>query len=115
MGLVKDSWPLIERPADVQAWDVLTDQERDRFDNIMGKEIAKGKIELKAAVNKDSLVLSVNGKEVAKGASGGVLKELPGLGLFIGLDGVHPVGEYEVPNRFKGKVIKHEVKALPNR
>jgi hypothetical protein len=43
-----------------------------------------------------------------------VLKELPGLGLYIGLDGVHPVGVYEVPNRFKGQIIKHEVKVLEN-
>lgn len=35
MGIVKKSWPLSPRPAEVSAWDKLTPEERDRFDHIM--------------------------------------------------------------------------------
>jgi arylsulfatase len=35
MGLVDPIWPLAPRPADVPAWDSLSDADRDRFDSIM--------------------------------------------------------------------------------
>jgi len=35
MGLVDPIWPLASRPADVPAWDSLSDADRDRFDSIM--------------------------------------------------------------------------------
>lgn len=35
MGLVKESWPLIERPTDVADWATLSQAEKGRFDNIM--------------------------------------------------------------------------------
>jgi arylsulfatase len=35
LGLVDPIWPLSPRPADVPAWDSLSDADRDRFDSIM--------------------------------------------------------------------------------
>ena len=35
LGLVDPIWPLAPRPADVPAWDSLSDADRDRFDSIM--------------------------------------------------------------------------------
>lgn len=35
LGIVDKSWPLSPRPDDVKAWDSLTPEEQDRFDNIM--------------------------------------------------------------------------------
>jgi arylsulfatase len=35
MGLVDPIWPLAPRPADVPAWDSLSDADRDRFDSMM--------------------------------------------------------------------------------
>ena len=34
-GLIKTQWPLTERPDAVKAWDALSAEEKDRFDNIM--------------------------------------------------------------------------------
>ncbi len=77
---------------------------------LVAKERVRGSIELRATVDHEKIVLLVNGREAATAASGGLLKEQPGLGLFIGLDGVHPVGEYAAPNRFHGRVIAHAVR-----
>ncbi len=35
LGVVDKSWPLSPRPPRVQAWDSLSDQDKDRFDHIM--------------------------------------------------------------------------------
>jgi arylsulfatase len=35
MGLVDPAWPLSPRPAEVKSWDSLTEEEKDRFDQIM--------------------------------------------------------------------------------
>jgi arylsulfatase A-like enzyme len=35
LGVVDPAWPISPRPDPVQAWDKLSDQEKDRFDNIM--------------------------------------------------------------------------------
>lgn len=35
MGIVDARWPLSPRPADVPAWDSVSEPERDRFDNLM--------------------------------------------------------------------------------
>ncbi len=80
---------------------------------LMAKEPVQGRVELRAAVDAGKLSLTVNGKEAAAGASPGLLKKQPGLGLYIGQDGVHPVGDYTLPNRFNGKVIRYEVKTQP--
>ncbi|MDD2599870.1 MAG: arylsulfatase [Kiritimatiellae bacterium] len=80
---------------------------------ITANDSVKGRIELRVLVDDKKLILFVNGGEAAACDSGGLMKEQPALGLYIGLDGVHPVGEYEVPNKFKGRIIRHEVKALP--
>ena len=55
--------------------------------------------------------LKVDRKLVAKGGSPGVLKAEPGDSMQIGADAVKPVGDYSVPNRFRGTisdfVLKH--------
>jgi len=84
-----------------------------RLTTIIVSDPVKGRVELRAVVDAEKLTLFVNGQEAASGVSGGLLKEQPGLGLFIGLDGVHPVGDYEVPNSFKGRVMQLDVRALP--
>ena len=35
MGLVDPAWPLVPRPAEVKAWDTLSDEDKDRFDHLM--------------------------------------------------------------------------------
>jgi len=80
-----------------------------KLTTLVGADKLRGKVDLRATVETERIKLFANGREVASGKSGGVLKEQPGLGLFVGLDGVHPVGEYKVPNRFNGKITSHEV------
>jgi len=76
---------------------------------LSGDEVLKGKIDLAAEVKVGKITLRANGKEVASKEVGGLLAEQPGLGLFVGADGVHAVAEYEVPNRFNGRILERRV------
>ncbi len=82
---------------------------------LKGKEKLNGKITLKAEITKDNITLSANGKVVASGKANGLLKQQPGLGLYVGADGVHAVGNYEPPNRFNGRIINHRVHTPRNK
>lgn len=87
---------------------------RSILTNIQAAEAVSGRVELEVAVAKEKAgakaTLSVNGEAVASGKINGLLAEQPGLGLFVGADGVHAVGDYEVPNRFNGRIVRHEVR-----
>ncbi|MDA7916385.1 sulfatase-like hydrolase/transferase [Verrucomicrobia bacterium] len=74
-----------------------------------GKKKLSGKIDIVVEVDKETITMTANGNNVASGKSGGLILEQPGLGLYIGSDGVHPVGEYEVPNTFNGTIVSHSV------
>lgn len=76
---------------------------------VMRGEPVGGPLELVVAVAKEKITLSVNGAVAAEMPITELLAEQPGLGLFVGADGVHAVGEYEVPNRFNGRILRHEV------
>lgn len=78
--------------------------------NVQASQPVSGKVEIEVGVTKEEITLSVNGKTVASGRINGLLEEQPGLGLFIGADGVHAVGNYAVPNRFNGRILAQRVK-----
>lgn len=82
---------------------------------LIGKEPVSGKITLAARVDEKELLLTVNGKEVARAKSPGLLTKQPGIGFYLGEDFQDPVGNYSAPNRFNGKVLSHSIDViLPN-
>ena len=71
-----------------------------------------GKVELTVQVEEEKITLrakSAKQDSITIGKIEGLMKEQPGLGLFVGGDGVHAVAEYEVPNRFNGVIHSHRV------
>ncbi len=85
---------------------------QSKLTTIKGKQKLSGRVELKASVDAENITLFANGKQVAQAKSGGLMNEQPGLGMFVGADGVHAVGDYKVPNEFNGKVVSHNVDSV---
>ena len=83
---------------------------RSKLTTLKARESVTGKVELRAEVGEKEIRLFANGEEIASARIDGFLAEQPGLGLFIGGDGVHAVGDYRVPNRFNGILISHEIR-----
>ena len=79
---------------------------------LVADEPVSGRVDLVATVDEKQITLAVDGKLVASAKSPGLLEEQPGLGLYVGADGVHPVGEYEVPNALEGRVVSHKVEVV---
>ena len=76
---------------------------------LAGENAVKGKVTIAAAWSGDTLKLLVNGREIASKPSGGLIKEQPGLGLYLREDFQDPVGSYKVPNKFRGKLLSHKI------
>ncbi len=79
---------------------------------IRGDEAVSGPTDIEVSVEKDKVTLKVNGNDVATMPIKELMAEQPGLGMFVGADGVHAVGDYNVPNRFNGRIVRHEVISL---
>ena len=76
---------------------------------LVGEQAVSGKVTVRATIDADSVKLFVADNEVASKASGGLMADQPGLGLYLGQDFRDPVGSYEVPNRFNGRILDHRV------
>lgn len=79
---------------------------------VMAKDKVSGRLEILAKLTKQHQTLSINGIEVAKGISPGLIPVQPKDQLSIGFDDLTAAGAYEAPNRFSGKVISTKVKPL---
>jgi len=79
---------------------------------LTGESPVSGRVTLQATVDEKTISLAMNGQVVASQASPGLLQQQPAIGLYIGVDGVHPVGDYPVPNAFQGQVLDHKVAVL---
>ncbi len=62
----------------------------------------RGRVTLRAEVTATALVFRVGDQPAIVEASTGLLPEEPGLGLFVGASGPHPVAAYSPPFRFRG-------------
>jgi len=71
-----------------------------------------GKVTIIAELNAESMILSVDGTEVARVASPGLFPKQPVKGMYIGQDIPDAVGSYETPNQFNGKILNHAVSAV---
>jgi arylsulfatase len=76
---------------------------------LVAKEAVSGRVALAASVDANALTLTVNGATAAEAKSPGLFAQQPAIGLSVGFDSIHPVGDYEIPNRFNGRVLEHKV------
>ena len=87
-------------------------RENGNLTTIVAKEpLGSGRFHIEAALRKDgSLVISVDGKQVAAGRAAGLIDSQPRAGFSVG-DAQVAVGDYPAPNPFKGKIANVRVKA----
>ncbi|MDF1824984.1 MAG: sulfatase-like hydrolase/transferase [Verrucomicrobiales bacterium] len=76
---------------------------------IRSEKAVSGAVDLVVKVEENMLTLMVDGATVASSPISELMAEQPGLGMFVGADGVHAVARYKVPNRFNGSILQHEV------
>ena len=76
---------------------------------LLGPDAVNGKVTVEAEVGAERYVLRVDGVEVASAESPGLMSGQPQIPLSRGEDLVDAVGEYAVPNKLKGRLIKAEV------
>lgn len=81
-----------------------------RLAEVIGETPVSGQIALTARLDPHAMVIEVDGVQVAKGPSPGLLKGQPGIGLYRGLDHSHAVGSYEAPFPFNGTIERAEVR-----
>ncbi len=69
----------------------------------------RGRATVRATLSEEVMSIAVDDQIVATQKSPGLLSAQPAIGLFVGLDFKDPVGNYEAPNAFRGRLIAHEV------
>lgn len=85
---------------------------KSKLRTVRSKVALSGKIEIEVSVKESGVTLTARSEKAeatVRGEIGGLLAEQPGLGLFVGADGVHAVGDYEAPNRFDGRIRAHAI------
>ncbi len=91
---------------------VFSIRNEGKLTNLKGGKEVKGKVLLEARLDEDTMSLSVNGKEVAKQKSPGLIGDQPGIGLYGGQDFRDPVGAYKVPNMLRGELLDYQVEVV---
>lgn len=74
---------------------------------VTSERAVSGKITLVATLTPETMTLSVNGGEPVPGQSPGLIPTQPLDPLSIGFDDRTSAGDYQAPNRFNGKVLRH--------
>ena len=80
-----------------------------KLTELIAEKPVSGKVTVKAVLDAARMTISIDGKVVASRKSPGLLSGRPAIGLYLGQDFKDPVGSYRVPNRFKGKILDHQV------
>jgi len=88
------------------AFDVRIDGNVTR---VMVEEQASGEIRIRASLTAKAITLRVNDGEVVSKPSPGLIPEQPLDGLNVEFDDLTAAGDYESPNRLRGKVVEHKV------
>jgi hypothetical protein len=78
---------------------------------VAGGEAAAGRVRLEATLDAERMVLSMNGKEIGRATSPGLIPVQPKDPLSIGRDVRSAAGDYEAPNSFQGVLRTVRVKA----
>jgi hypothetical protein len=77
------------------------------------KPLGKGRFKVTAELTGDKEIkLSVDGKPVATGHAPDLIARQPARGLTVGSDGDSPVGDYNGPNAFSGKIENVTLRSL---
>lgn len=82
-----------------------------KLTELVAPEAVSGRVNVRAAIDEESMTLAVDDEVVARRASPGLLKEQPIIGLYTGQDFGDPVGNYTSPNPFNGSLISSRVDA----
>jgi arylsulfatase len=85
---------------------VFSVREKGKLTNVVSPQAFQGEVRVVATLTDETISLKVNDKEVASVKSPGLLTGQPGIGLYSGLDWKDPVGDYQVPNKFGGRILK---------
>jgi beta-galactosidase len=85
---------------------VFSVREKGKLTNVVSPQAFQGEVRVVATLTDETISLKVNDKEVALVKSPGLLTGQPGIGLYSGLDWKDPVGDYQVPNKFGGRILK---------
>jgi iduronate 2-sulfatase len=78
---------------------------------IAGEKPVPGEARLEAELDEQAMVLSLNGHEIARAKSPGLIPAQPKDPLSIGQDVLSAAGDYELPNPYNGTVINTRVEA----
>jgi len=70
-----------------------------------------GEVRLEGILDEEAMTLSLNGEEIARTASPGLIPTQPHDPLSIGLDILSAAGDYEAPNSYNGTVLNTRVEA----
>ncbi len=79
---------------------------------LAGSGPVNGKVSVTARLDSEAMTLSIDGKEVARVASPGLLQKQPVKGLYIGQDIPDAVGSYETPNALNARVLSYSVDVI---
>jgi len=82
-----------------------------RVTGILGCEPLRGAVKLEASLTAKEMTLSVDGEEVARESSPGLIPRQPKDGLSVGRDTRSAAGDYEAPNPFSGTIRNTRVEA----
>jgi arylsulfatase A-like enzyme len=80
-----------------------------KLTELFAEQPIEGKVTVSATLDAERMSISVDGEVVASRKSPGLLAEQPAIGLYIGQDGKDPVGKYEMPGTFRGKILGHKI------
>lgn len=95
-------------PGGIPAFDLRVDGKVTR---VAGKKPANGETRLEANLDEEALTLSLNGEEIGRVPSPGLIPVQPQDPLSIGLDLLSAAGDYDSPNPFNGMVLNTRVEA----
>jgi arylsulfatase A-like enzyme len=80
---------------------------------LVAAEARGGACTVGASLTEKEMTISIDGEVIARRASPGLLKSQPMIGFFVGEDFKDPVGQYAVPNRFNGRVLRYGSTVTP--
>lgn len=82
---------------------------RGEVTRLQAKRKVNGTVKLVATLDQQLMTLSINDVPAVKAKSPGCIPVQPQDGLSVGYDDRTAAGDYQVPNRFKGKVLYSDV------
>ena len=86
-------------------------RDQGRLTELVAEDAVRGGVDVRAELTAETMSIAVDDQIVAQTPSPGLLSGQPVIGLYVGVDGGDPVGDYPRLNRFNGRVVSHQVVA----